>query len=65
MKAIIEIEKSFDDSSAFEKDVVSGDFEEFFRNEGIYLDRCADIIRQHPEHKNDGFTVTYTVRVNC
>ena len=60
MKARVEIEKSYDGSKSFKKDWKNGDFEQFFLEEGQYLDRLANITEEHGAD-GEGFTVTYTV----
>lgn len=57
------INKSFDeDIKQFTKELVRGDFEEFFKDEGVYLDRLTGIL-ENSGNANDEFTVTYTVNV--
>ena len=62
MKAKVTMRKSFDEGKEFSKDWEHGDFEEFFKKEGDYLDRLGDIMEEHGED-GDQFTVTYTVTV--
>ena len=63
MKAHVEIEKSFDDGKGFSKEYEYGDFEEFFKDEGEYLDRLSATLSEHGED-GQGFKVTYTVTLN-
>lgn len=60
MKATVKIEKSFDDGTQFSKTWEAGDFEEFLKDEGEYLDRLANILDRNGTNGN-GFEVTYTV----
>ena len=60
MKANITITKSFDDGKAFSKEWEQGDFEEFLKDEGEYLDRLANTVKEHGRN-GYSFTVTYTV----
>lgn len=60
MKASVKIGKSFDDGRSFKKDYEGGDFLEFFKDEGKYLDRLANILEDKGK-SGDSFTVTYTV----
>ena len=60
MRATVLIEKSFDDGKKFAKDYADGDFAEFFLEEGKYLDRLSDIMKERGVY-GDEFTVTYTV----
>ena len=62
MVGTVVIDKSFDENSKFAKTVESGDFEEFFEEEGKYLDRLVKIADEHGKN-GDKFTVTYTVTV--
>ena len=62
LKATVTINKSFDSGSAFSKGWEQGDFEEFFKDEGEYLDRLADVLENNGKVE-DEFTVTYTVHV--
>lgn len=63
MKALVEIEKSFDDEgSRFAKTYEAGDFKEFFKAEGGYLDNLSATAEKHGK-AGDTFTVTYTVTV--
>ena len=62
MKANVQIEKSFDDGKAYEKEYANGDFAEFFTEEGKYLDRLSDVMKTRGA-KGDEFKVTYTVTV--
>ena len=64
MKARVTITKSFDEERDFSKEWQKGDFEEFFQEEGVYLDQLSEVAK---EKGKDGsgkmFTVTYTVTV--
>lgn len=60
MKATVKIEKSFDEGKQFSKNYEPGDFAEFFKEEGDYLDKLSGIMKEHGEG-NDKFVVTYTV----
>lgn len=62
MKAQITIAKSFDfdDGKDFCKEWKDGDFEQFFKDEGEYLDRLGNTLLEQGA-KGEGFTVTYTV----
>ena len=63
MKAKIKIEKSFEEDVAkFSKNYSVGDFEEFFADEGVYLDRLADMLRLHGDN-GDSFTIVYEVKL--
>ena len=62
MKAKVDISKSFDEGKAFSKEWNQGDFEEFFKDEGEYLDKLCGIAKEHGK-SGDSFTVTYTVKV--
>lgn len=62
MNAKIEISKSFDDGKEFSKQWDIGDFEQFFTEEGQYLDRLAGTAEVKGV-AGDKFTVTYTVTV--
>lgn len=62
MQAKVVIDKSFDDTGEFTKTWENGDFEEFFKEEGEYLDRLSNTTVNHGS-EGDGFTVTYTVTV--
>ena len=62
MKATVTIRKSFDDEAEFSKEWERGDFEEFFEEEGAYLDRISSVASQKGK-QGEGFTVTYTVTV--
>ena len=62
MKAAVKIEKSFDGSSQFRKGWESGDFREFFKDEGEYLDKLCGIMEDNAK-TGEEFTVTYTVTV--
>lgn len=65
MRAIVTISKSFDDSTGFSKEWESGDFEDFFTDEGRYIDTLAEKLNglNIEEMDGDGFTVTYVVTV--
>lgn len=60
MEAKVTIEKSFDEGKEFSKEWKVGDFEKFFQEEGEYLDRLGNILKDKGE-KNDEFKITYTV----
>ena len=62
MRAKVEIDKSFDESKAFTKEHKAGDFAEFFKEEGEYLDRLVNTLHEHAVN-GEGFVVTYTVTV--
>ena len=62
MKATVDIIKSFDEGKKFSKTYESGDFKEFFADEGKYLDNLSGIMAAHGD-SGDEFTVTYTVKV--
>lgn len=62
MKATVKIEKSFDDGIQFSKTWEAGDFEEFLKDEGEYLDRLANAV-DCIGASGEGFTVTYTVKL--
>lgn len=62
MKATITIEKSFDETRAFNKVWEDGDFCEFLEAEGGYLDNLCKIAESKGK-SGEGFTVTYTVTV--
>ena len=48
IKAKVEVIKDFDDNEMeYQKDWKMGDFEEFFRAEGEYLDKLAQIVTEH------------------
>lgn len=61
MKANVNITKSFDRGRELSKNWEKGDFEEFMKEEGEYLDRLCTILARGGE--GDEFTVTYTVTV--
>lgn len=60
MKATITINKSFDESKEFSKEWRNGDFCEFMKEEGEYLDRLSKSCENRTE-TGKLFTVTYTV----
>ena len=60
MKATITIDKSFDESKEFSKEWTLGDFKDFMRDEGEYLDKLANLADTRTE-RGKLFTVTYTV----
>ena len=62
MKAKVEVKKSFDLGKEFSKVWKDGDFEEFFKGEGEYLDRLAKTL-DSKGMMGDSYTVTYTVTV--
>ena len=62
MKAVVIIEKSFDEAKRFEKEWEDEDFREFFTDEGEYLDKLCKIAEERGS-AGEGFTVTYTVTV--
>lgn len=62
MKAVVTIQKSFDEERRFSKDWEFDDFKEFFADEGSYLDRLSDVLKCRG-NDGDNFTVTYIVTV--
>lgn len=62
MKALISIDKTFDDGRQLAKEWQDGDFLEFFKEEGEYLDRLCKIA-QEQGNPGDSFEVCYTVKV--
>lgn len=60
MKATIKIDKSFDESKEFSKEWQGGDFCDFMKEEGEYLDRLSQTCENRRE-TGKLFTVTYTV----
>lgn len=62
LKAKVVIDKSFDESKEFTKEWQDGDFKEFFKDEGEYLDRLSKLADGRKE-VGKLFTVTYTVTV--
>lgn len=64
MKGKVKIEKSFDNTRDFSKDLENGDFEEFFQEEGKYLDKLVSVAKEHG-NSGDTFTVIYTVTVEA
>ena len=62
MEAKVKIAKSFDEGKQFTKEWTSGDFEQFFMEEGQYLDKLAKILAEHGK-KGESFEVTYTATV--
>ena len=60
MKAKVVVTKTFDDENEFSKEWQDGDFEDFFKDEGEYLDRLAKITEDKGK-AGDCFVVTYTV----
>lgn len=64
MKGTVTIEKTFDKTSGFCKELDEGDFKEFFTEEGEYLDNLVEILQEHGK-SGEGFTVTYTVIVEA
>ena len=62
MKAQVVIRKSFDESKQFSKEWQAGDFEQFFKEEGEYLDRLSKAASDRPE-SGKLFEITYTVTV--
>ena len=60
MKATIKIDKSFDESKEFSKEWQGGDFCDFMKEEGEYLDKLANVADNRRE-TGKLFTVTYTV----
>ena len=60
MNAKVVIEKSFDAGKEFRKTWEFGDFEKFLKDEGEYLDRLRNILKDKGE-EGDEFTVTYTI----
>ena len=63
MKANVLITKSFDGAQEFSKVYEAGDFEEFFMEEGKYLDRLSDGVNTHGD-EGEGFRVTYSVTLS-
>ena len=61
-KASIIIEKSFDDSKKFSKKLESGDLEQFFKEEGEYMDKLSNILESKGS-QNDSFELTYKIKV--
>lgn len=62
MIAIVSIIKSFDGETDFTKEWTKGDFEQFFTEEGDYLDRLCEICKDKGR-EGEGFEVTYRVKV--
>ena len=62
MNAKVVITKSFDESKQFTKEWQAGDFEQFFKEEGEYLDRLSKAASGRPEG-GKLFEITYTVTV--
>ena len=60
MDAKIEITKSFDDAKEFSKVWEKGDFEEFLKDEGNYLDRLGTITEGKGKN-GESWTVTYKI----
>lgn len=46
MRVKVRIEKSFDDTKEFSKEYEQGDLQEFFDEEGMYLDDLAEIFKK-------------------
>ena len=63
MKATVKIEKSFDEIRQFSKVYNTGDFLEFFSEEGKYLDKLANTVNEHGK-PDEGFTMTYIVTIS-
>lgn len=65
MRATVTISKSFDDTTGFSKEWKAGDFEQFFTDEGQYLDKLTTALDglNIEEMDGDGFTVTFVVTV--
>ena len=61
-KATIIIEKSFDDSKRFSKNLESGDLEQFFMEEGEYMDKLSDMLESKGS-LTDSFELTYKIKV--
>lgn len=62
MKGNVKIEKSFDKTTEFSKELENGDFKQFMTEEGEYLDSLVSTMKEHAK-PGEGFTVTYTVTV--
>ena len=62
VRAVVEIEKSFDKTSSFGKDWKSGDFKKFFEYEGEYIDRLCEVVEDNA-NECEGFTISYVVTV--
>ena len=62
MKAVVTIEKTFDDGEKFMKKWTNGDFHDFFVGEGDYLDRLSKMLEDKGD-EGDSFAVTYSVTV--
>lgn len=64
MKATVNIKKSFSDETEFSKNYENGDFEEFFNEEGKYLDKLAMVaLTKGKDAKGELFKITFTVTV--
>lgn len=63
MKCNIDVYKSFDVAQQFERTPEAGDLEEFFSEEGKYLDGLVEIMKEHA-HDGESFKVVYTVFVS-
>jgi guanylate kinase len=63
IKAKIEIIKNFDDNEMeYQKEWKKGDFEEFFKLEGEYMDKLAQIVEEHGK-ENQKAILTITVEI--
>lgn len=60
MKAQVTVVKSFDHDEVFTKNYEDGDFEEFLKEEGKYVDRLSRATEAHGK-SGEGFTITYTI----
>lgn len=61
-KAKVVIHKSFDESKEFTKEWKNGDFKDFFKSEGEYLDRLSETLKEKGE-TGDMFSIAYIVTV--
>ena len=63
IKAKVEIIKNFDDNEMeYQKDWKMGDFEEFFRAEGEYMDKLAQIVEEHGKEEQKAI-LTITIEI--
>lgn len=62
MRAKVVVEKSFDETRELSKEWSVGDFEQFFEEEGEYLDRLSKALGDNG-HNGEKFVVIYTVTV--
>ena len=56
------IQKSFDKTVKFSKELENGDFKQFMTEEGEYLDSLVNTMKENAK-PGEEFTVTYTVTV--